>query len=85
MSCVLANRVVLNVRQISRDISQSKQPLAISQKTEVDYDVSYHSSVRNPGGLTQFEMEQLRCMRAKSPPNEVIELYSESELPFRVF
>ena len=84
MSCVLANRVVLNVREISRDINLSKQPIIISQKGEADYNIASYASIRHPGGLTQFEMEQLRSMRAKTYQNEVIELYSESELPFRV-
>lgn len=84
MSCVLANRVVLNVREISRDINLSRQPIVLSQKGEADYDVPYHVSIRSPGGLTQFEMEQLRSMRAKSHRSEAIELYDEFEPPFKV-
>ncbi|KIM38010.1 hypothetical protein M413DRAFT_448053 [Hebeloma cylindrosporum] len=84
MSCVLANRVVLNVREISRDINLSKQPIIMSPKAEVDSDLPYHRSIRSPGALSPLEMEELRTMRAKSPRREVIEYYNESELPFRV-
>ena len=84
MSCVLANRVVLNVREISRDINPSKQPVLLSQKGESDYDVPYQVSICSPGRLTQFEMEQLRSMRAKSHRSEVSEFYNEFEPPFRV-
>jgi len=84
MSCVLANRVVLNVREISRDINLSKQPVLLSHKGESDYDVPYQVNICSPGRLTQFEMEQLRSMRAKSHRSEVSELYNEFEPPFRV-
>jgi len=85
MSCVLANRVVLNVREISRDINLSRQPVVLlSQKGGAEYDVPYHVNISSPGRLTEFEMEQLRSMRAKSHRSEVIELYNESEPRFRV-
>jgi len=74
MSCVLANRVVLNVREISRE----EIPEFSSQKPIVnDYDASFCS----PGSLTMFEMEQLRTMRAERALSDIIEDY-EYSTPF---
>ncbi|KAF8157218.1 hypothetical protein B0H34DRAFT_712762 [Crassisporium funariophilum] len=78
MSCVLANRVVLNVREVSREVEASKLS---SQKLVKDGYGRYDTSFCSPGTLTQYEMEQLRTMRADRPLSDIEEHY---ELPFTV-
>lgn len=61
MSCVLANRVVFNVREVNRDMDHSKntsqQVMGKQQATS--------ASFCSPGCLTQFGMDQLRTMRVE--------------------
>jgi len=82
MSCVLANRVVLNVRQINRDLNLSKQPLRTSQKGDEDQCGPYNSSFCSPGELSQFEMQRLRTMRAEKHWSEVTEYLPQSPNSF---
>jgi len=61
MSCVLANRVLLNVKEASRVVST----LSLSMKPLTDNglgDLSFGS----PGTLSQFEMGQLRSIQFKA-------------------
>ncbi|RXW14853.1 hypothetical protein EST38_g11004 [Candolleomyces aberdarensis] len=69
MSCVLANRIILNVREINRDLELSKIPTnnqrskGIGPAMESDimdyyYDQAGTVSFGNHGTLTQFEMNQ---------------------------
>lgn len=69
MSCALANRVILNVRRVNRDIEQSgigfKQPKGPGS-TDTPLDI--HLSFLNPsssGPLTDIEMSQLRSLRSE--------------------
>jgi len=78
MSCVLANRVVLNVREVSRDMSMD---LYSSQKP-MNCD-TYDASFCSPGTLTAFEMEQLRSMRVEHRLSGIVEDYQYS-VPFVV-
>ena len=84
MSCVLANRVVLNIRSVNRDANSSRLPVAShSQKS-----ISSHHAVFTPETpLTSFEMNTLRKMRAEREHSyaEVIDIHDESvDLPFVV-
>lgn len=73
MSCVLANRIILNVREINRDLELSKIPTSNQRSrgnhyggpgaTDSDimeyyYDQAGTMSFGNNGTLTQFEMNQ---------------------------
>jgi hypothetical protein len=70
MSCVLANRIILNVREINRDLELSKIPTSNNQRSrgngpatdsdimEYYYDQAATVSFGNHGTLTQFEMNQ---------------------------
>ncbi|KDR66617.1 hypothetical protein GALMADRAFT_147830 [Galerina marginata CBS 339.88] len=80
MSCVLANRVVLNVREVSRDIDASR--LNTSQK--IISPTAFDASFCSPGTLTDFEMEQLRTMKAERPSSGVVSDYYEVPVPFVV-
>ncbi|CAA7268893.1 unnamed protein product [Cyclocybe aegerita] len=62
MSCVLANRVVLNVRKVSRDVDTTR---FTSQKPLQ----SNHTP--GTGTLSQYELEQLRSMRAQRPQSHI--------------
>lgn len=62
MSCVLANRVVLNVRVVSRDIDASR--ITASQKPLTAHTLN-DASFCSPGTLTEYEMARLRTMRAE--------------------
>ncbi|KAF9524358.1 hypothetical protein CPB83DRAFT_861427 [Crepidotus variabilis] len=72
MSCVLANRVVLNVRDAGQDVSvtDSKRPITHASR----YDTSFCS----PGTITQFEMDQLRSMKADKQLEDIYEDYEYS-------
>jgi hypothetical protein len=61
MSCVLANRVVFNVREVNRDMGRSKNT---SQQAMGKQQATW-ASFCSPGCLTQFEMDQLRSMRVE--------------------
>ncbi|KAH9478051.1 hypothetical protein JR316_0010288 [Psilocybe cubensis] len=68
MSCVLANRVVLNVRVVSREIDASR--VTASQKPLTANSHALHdASFCSPGTLTEYEMARLRTMRAESKFN----------------
>ncbi|KAF9473935.1 hypothetical protein BDN70DRAFT_348524 [Pholiota conissans] len=84
MSCVLTNRVVLNVRSINRDLKESRLPTV-----NIDKVTSIEDAIINlpptPASLTSFEMAQLRTMRAeKNLSSEVIDSYEPEDLPFVV-
>ncbi|KAF8198515.1 hypothetical protein BJ912DRAFT_1020456 [Pholiota molesta] len=80
MSCVLANRVVLNVRAVNRDLNASRIPTSDTRITDVKDATSFSS----PGALTSFEMGELRTMRADRNLCEIIEMYEPDDLPFVV-
>jgi hypothetical protein len=80
MSCVLANRVVLNVRAVNRDLNASRLPTSDNGISDVKDATSFSS----PGGLTSFEMGELRTMRADRNLCEIIEMYEPDDLPFVV-
>lgn len=63
MSCVLTNRIVLNVRAVSKDGNHSRLPTSHSQKGIELHDISFSS----PETLTSYELNQLRKMRAERP------------------
>lgn len=74
MSCVLANRLILNVREVNRNIEQSRLPSRQPDKPSAsgirdsDFIEYYYgsrghgpaatTSFGNQGTLTQFEMDQ---------------------------
>jgi hypothetical protein len=72
MSCVLANRVLLNVREAGSamsTVSESRKPINHrSDKSLVDM------SFCSPGTLSQFEMGHLRSMRAEHPLDDIFEI-----------
>lgn len=78
MSCVLTNRIVLNVRAINRGLCTESNPSTIEV---MDFK---RAQIYVPGTLPVFEMEELRNMRAEKPLGDVIELYEVEELPFAV-
>jgi len=80
MSCVLANRVVLNVREVSRDIDASRLNTSQRLISRTAYDASWCS----PGTLTDFEMEQLRTMKAERPMSEIVSDHYDDPVPFIV-
>ncbi|PPR05320.1 hypothetical protein CVT26_011579, partial [Gymnopilus dilepis] len=79
MSCVVASRVVLNVRQVSRDVD-SNLPTSQIPTSRAGYGTSFCS----PGNLTDFEMDQLRSMRAERHWSEIVPEYYEDSPPFVV-
>jgi len=79
MSCVLANRVVLNVREVSREVDASRVNTSQKPLNYTTFDASFCS----PGTLTEFEMEQLRTMRARHL-SEIVPMHYDPELPFIV-
>ncbi|KJA21582.1 hypothetical protein HYPSUDRAFT_87987 [Hypholoma sublateritium FD-334 SS-4] len=79
MSCVLANRVVLNIRSVNRNANTSRLPVT-SQKS-----MNSHNAVFAPEALTSFEMNTLRKMRVEQSFTEVIDIHDEPvDLPFVV-
>ncbi|TFK33408.1 hypothetical protein BDQ12DRAFT_691220 [Crucibulum laeve] len=74
MSCVLTNRVVLNVRSVSRDLERSKsksssqKPVGSRRMTVMLDEDSYR--IQEGSKLTDIEMAELRSMRAESPDIE---------------
>lgn len=78
MSCVLANRVVFNVREVNRDIGRSENT---SQQAMGKQQATW-ASFCSPGCLTQFEIDQLRSMRVELDGAD-LEDYSV-DLPFVV-
>ncbi|KAF8891477.1 hypothetical protein CPB84DRAFT_1784218 [Gymnopilus junonius] len=79
MSCVLANRVVLNVREVGRDVD-SYFSTSHKAASRVGYDTSFCS----PGTLSNFEMEQLRTMKAERHLSEMVPEYYDDSPPFVV-
>jgi len=78
MSCVLANRVLLNVREAGVTVGT----LSVSGKTPFTprYDTSQGDlSFGSPGTLSQFEMGQLRSMRVKYHLEDFFEDSSDEE------
>lgn len=61
MSCVLANRVIFNVREVNRDMDRSKN----TSQQAIGKQQATWASFYSPGCLTQFEMDQLRSMRVE--------------------
>lgn len=80
MSCVLANRVVLNIRSVNRDANSTRLPVT-SQKS-----INSHHAIFTPAEtLTSFEMNTLRKMRVAQSFSEVIDIHDEPvDLPFVV-
>jgi hypothetical protein len=72
MSCVLANRVLLNVREAKRIVST----VSLSRKPLTDNGMG-DMSFGSPGTLSQFEMRQLRSMEVKHPLEDIFEASDE--------
>ena len=72
MSCVLANRVLLNVKEAGRTV----RTLSVSRKPLAD-DGLGDTSFGSPGTLSQFEMKQLRSMRVQHPMEDIFEASDE--------
>jgi len=69
ISCVMANRLVLNVREVNRDLSLSQDPTSVKQAfTTSSFVHGTHSSQGIPGQeqdyLTAIQMTELRSFRA---------------------
>ena len=82
MSCVLANRVLLNVKEAGRTVD-----ILISNPPPNNNNARNHSrlgsmSFGSPGTLSQFEMGQLRSMQGKYPMEDMFE-GSDEEYDFR--
>ena len=78
MSCVLANRVLLNVKEAGKTVNT----LSVSGKAPCTprYDTSLGDlSFCSPGTLSQFEMGQLRSMRVKYPLENIFEDSSDDD------
>jgi len=77
MSCVLANRVLLNVREAGSAVStlgESRKPVNHkSDKSLVDM------SFCSPGTLSQFEMGHLRSMRAEYPLEDIFGISNDDD------
>jgi len=77
MSCVLANRVLFNVREVGSKVktfSESRRP--VNHKSDQSMiDMSFCS----PGTLSQFEMGQLRSMRMAHPLEDIFEVSDEED------
>ena len=65
MSCVLANRLVLNVRKMGKGVEVASRSPRMNFP-EVDK-INTIASFATPGRLTIVEMDQLRMMRAETP------------------
>jgi hypothetical protein len=63
MSCVVANRIILNVREVNRDLELSKAPTSTHRMVTLP-ESYFHSGERS---LTPMEMDQLRMMRPAAP------------------
>lgn len=100
MSCVLANRLILNVREVNRDLELSKNTHPI-EKAPGDYDfMEYYyaqagtatMTFGNCGSLTQFELvDDARIFREEQrelePPEADARVSSDlgdCVVPFRV-
>ena len=70
MSCVVSNRIILNVREINRDLELSKVPT--TNHRVITLPETYFCSGER--SLTPVEMDQLRMMRPAAP-----EPYLESD------
>lgn len=68
MSCVLGNRIILNVRQVNKELVESKRAQTELEGTQpgTKYSSAYPSSENVRGALSDIEMSQLRSMRAAS-------------------
>jgi len=78
MSCVLANRVLLNVKEAGVAVNT----LSISGRTPYTprYDTNQGDlSFCSPGTLSQFEMGQLRSMRVNYPLEDIFEGSSDDD------
>jgi hypothetical protein len=94
-SCCLANRVVLNVRAVNRELNSSQQPSTDPDLHPVDtskFEDIYAGSHCLPGAqhnsvsthkttLSEVEMDKLRSMRAESTYVNVLEPYYDPEDP----
>lgn len=73
MSCVLANRVVLNVRKISKSVTKGIRMSSSRDRTLVDeegYDDTGTSIFITPGSLSVYEMGELRRMRVENKDSQ---------------
>ena len=98
MSCVLANRLILNVREVNRTLEQSKpsyrQPEKVSVRDSDFIEYYYGSgelgptattSFGNQGTLTQFEMDQAVIAErpwAPEPPSPASCMQSPQRVQF---
>lgn len=94
-SCCLANRVVLNVRAVNRELNPSWQlstdhaSYAIEPSKSGDVYTESHclpspqhdSGLMHKTALSEVEMDQLRSMRAESTYINVLEAYYDPEDP----
>jgi len=76
LSCVLGNRVILNVREVNRELEQARsrpRSVSVSQKVGDAHGEGYYGSsmgtsrviVPGESSLTEFEMLQLRSLKAE--------------------
>ncbi|KAF9456716.1 hypothetical protein BDZ94DRAFT_1241328 [Collybia nuda] len=76
LSCVLGNRVILNVREVNRELEQARsrpRSVSVSQKVGDGHGEGYYGSsmgtsrviVPGESSLTEFEMLQLRSLKAE--------------------
>jgi len=91
-SCCLANRVVLNVRAVNRELNPSRQSstdLVINASKNGDIYADSHclpgalrdSVLIHKTTLSEVEMDHLRSMRAESTYKNVLETYYDPENP----
>ena len=83
ISCVLANRVLLNVREagttMGKVATSSRKPMNARSNTTLG-DMSFCS----PGTLSQFEMGQLREMKVDERPlDDIFEMDEDEEYDLR--
>ncbi|KAF9478558.1 hypothetical protein BDN70DRAFT_859842 [Pholiota conissans] len=76
MPCVLANRIILNIRAINQNLSPSA-----SSDVEKEID-SKHVRFSIPATLMPCDMEVLRSMRVERPLGDIIELYELEDANF---
>lgn len=75
MSCVVANRIILNVREINRNLELSKAPT--TNHRVITIPESYFCSQER--SLTPLEMDQLRMMRPAAPEPYLPYLETDAE------
>jgi len=80
MSCVLCNRVVLNVREVSRDMEATSGRQHQSSQKFLTHRTADGSFV-SPGTLTDIEMGKLRTMKAKSRFSKItVDRYEDEDI-----